>query len=91
MDNASRAQIGRNLVSTYINEVGDGECCLRDILADLMHMAAIDCECENFEEALAAARMRFNTEVADEAEGRCPHGAFLGGAGSCPDCAHHDD
>jgi hypothetical protein len=63
-ENEQRAQRARNLVDAYIAENGgDGESVLRDMLADLMHMAAIDCECPDFEKELDAARMHFRAET----------------------------
>ena len=39
------AQSGRNAIDAYIVETGDDrESALVDLLADLMHMANIDCE-----------------------------------------------
>ena len=62
-DNAERAQRGRNVMDAYAVEVGGKEFeTLRDLLADLMHTAAADCECEPFEKALDAARQHFNCE-----------------------------
>jgi predicted kinase len=60
--NAEMAQRGRNAIDAYRLETGhERECALRDLLADLMHMAAED-DIEMFEDELQAAREHFNTE-----------------------------
>ena len=62
--NEDRAQRGRNLVDVYVAEHGgDGRCCLQDMLADLKHMCAIDCEAPTFEDALRMAEMHFEAET----------------------------
>jgi len=66
-ENESRAQRGRNVMDSYGLELGchDREN-LCDLLADLMHMAAIDCESEPFDDALRSARMHFEAETSKE-------------------------
>jgi hypothetical protein len=63
--NEDRAQSGRNAISAYVVENGDADNAMVDLLADLMHRAAIDCEAEDFDEALETARMHFNAEITE--------------------------
>lgn len=64
--NEDRAQRARNIMSAYTCEIDNGEpdlCDLRDLLADLMHMADVDTDnYEPFEKALTGARMNFEAE-----------------------------
>jgi len=60
--NEDRAQRARNVMDAYGLEVGEDESNLTDLLADLMHRSAIDCEAENFEDALRRAYMHFHAE-----------------------------
>lgn len=65
-ENKERAQRGRNIMDAYAVEIacsGHVSERLRDLLADLMHMAAADCECPEFETELDAARMHFEAET----------------------------
>lgn len=62
-ENEERAQRGRNAIDAYIVESGDDESALTDLLADLMHRSAADCEAENFNDALRKARMHFDAET----------------------------
>jgi hypothetical protein len=60
VENEARAQRARNVVDAYALDMG--EFTLADLLADFMHRAQIDCEAENFEDALRRARMHFEAE-----------------------------
>ena len=60
--NEDRAQRARNIMDAYGLEVGADESNLTDLLADLMHRSALDCEAENFDDALYSARRHFEAE-----------------------------
>lgn len=63
-ENAERAQRARNIMDAYSLETGCHEReNLRDLLADLKHMAATDCEVKPFDDALDAARSHFEVET----------------------------
>lgn len=61
-DNARRAQRARNVMDAYTLEVTKDESNLADLLADLMHRSHVDCEAEDFNNALDRARMNFEAE-----------------------------
>lgn len=66
-ENAERAQRARNTMDAYALEYGCHKSTnLRDLLADLMHMAAADCEVEPLDDALAAARLHFEAKTTRE-------------------------
>ena len=60
--NEDRAQRARNVMDAYSLEVGADESNLTDLLADLMHRSALDCEAEGFNDALDSARRHFEAE-----------------------------
>jgi len=62
VENEARAQRARNVMDAYGLEVGADESNLTDLLADLLHRSHLDCEAENFEDALRRARMHFQAE-----------------------------
>lgn len=68
-ENNRRAQRARNIMDAYCVETGaankdDAPLC--DLIADIMHMCAADCEVDEFDDALASARMHFNAECNGE-------------------------
>ncbi len=62
--NEPRAQRARNALDGYALEVGKDESNLADLLTDLMHLSAIDCEALDFDVELRRARMNFEAEHA---------------------------
>lgn len=65
LENEQRAQRARNALDAYAVEAGRGPENLCDLLTDLMHMTAIDCETRPFEDELDTARKHFAAEVSD--------------------------
>jgi hypothetical protein len=62
VENEARAQRARNVMDAYGLEVGTDESNLTDLLADLLHRSHLDCEAENFEDALHSAQRHFEAE-----------------------------